>query len=205
MWLSQPEVGPGWRLDLAPPLRLGDLLGVSLSAGTSLGADATHFCAELRSSEQITPFGPVRMPPPDLARFGDTDVGLIGGPLPRWAARGRRNGGAGVRPVARRRRGSSDRQPQRRSGAVAGRVEAAVVVRRQPGRVLGRVGRVHINLEDDQVSLGQRHAHDRGQGVALSYLRCVRVPGRLALLASWAGRAVPGCGCESADRRCGAG
>jgi hypothetical protein len=47
---------------------------------------------------------------------------------------------------------------------VAGWVEAADVVRRQPGTalgragwvgtVLGRAGRVHINLEDYQVSVG---------------------------------------------------
>jgi predicted PhzF superfamily epimerase YddE/YHI9 len=46
---------------------------------------------------------------------------------------------------------------------VAGWVEAADVVRRQPGTVLGRAGRVHINLEDYQVSVGgETHTIVRG-------------------------------------------
>jgi len=78
---------------------------------------------------------------PDLARFGDTEPGLVGAHSPA-GGQGCRSGGAGVRPVARRRGEFCDPQPQRRSGAVAGWVEAADVVRRQPGTTLGRIGRV---------------------------------------------------------------
>jgi hypothetical protein len=54
---------------------------------------------------------------------------------------------------------------------VAGRVEAASVVGRQPGTVLGRAGRVQINLEDEQVSVGgDTHAIVR-RSVALRLIR----------------------------------
>jgi hypothetical protein len=202
MWLCQPEVAPGWRLDLAPPCGRVTYWVCPIQRVRTWAPTRRTFMA---SSGRVNRSRRSALCAcrPDLARFGDIEHGLVGANSAA-GGQGRRCGGAGVRPVARRRRGSSDRQPQRRSGAVAGPVVAAGVVRRQPGD-RARTRWPGVDQPGGRRGLGGcRHAHDRARRRPLAHLRCVAVPERPSVAFVMAGRTCPVCGC-SADRRCRAG